>query len=164
MNTTCRICHQLTLEQRADVEARVLRSEPYAGIERDYPGITRYVVYKHMKHAGNPKNEADVQAIRLTKEITAEKLRNFDYQHFIVELRDRLACVALHSQDLLETWMQDVEDEVKSPEELNQIVTAQQKIFANLDTVSGIKKLINIDAAMSLIMAEGYKISIEDEK
>lgn len=162
--TQCRICYDLTLEQRADVEARALRGEPYAGIERDYPGITRFVVYKHLKHAGNPEREEKVAVDRLCKEVLIDRIDNFDYKNLTIELRDRLSCVLLQSQELIDEYMDDVQQEVRSPDDLNAVITAQRNLLANLDTISGIKKLISIDAAMGLLYAEGYKISSGDEK
>lgn len=161
MDTTCRICHKLTLDQRADIEQRVVAGDSYMGIERDYPGITRYVIYKHMKHAADPKHEADIQGQRLAREMLAEKLKNFDYQPVVSQLRERLACVLIQSQEIVEDVIQDVQLEVKTPDDLVAVLYAQQKILANLDTITGLKKLVNIDAAFSLLLTEGYTISTD---
>jgi hypothetical protein len=156
-NYRCRICY-LSIEQREDIESRIVNGDTYSSIQKDYPTISRFVCYRHLKHLNQPEREELVALDRLSKEALTASLETFDYKNLTNELRDRLSCVLLQSMELVEEYTDDVQDQVRSPDDLNSVVTAQRNLLANLDSISGLRKLISLDAAMGLLYAEGYNI------
>lgn len=157
-NYRCRLCYDLTLEEREDVETRIMSGDTYASINRDYPTISRFVCYRHLKHLGQPEREEIVALDRLSKEALTASLETFDYKNLTQELRDRISCVLLQSMELVEEITQDVQDQVRGTSDLNDVITAQRNLIANLDSLTGLRKLISLDAAMGLVYAEGYTI------
>lgn len=158
-NMCCRVCLELTLEERANIDTRLLSGERYKSIVEDYPQLNRYVLSNHLRHMGNPESECNVAALRLARENAQLRMQDFNCESFIVELRERLKRVIFQSQELVEEYLEDTLDNERAVDELNSAISAQQKLLHNLDTVSGIKSLINLNAAFAAVTKEGYTIS-----
>lgn len=162
MNTKCKICLDFTLEERADVEQRLINGEKYPNIIKDYPTLTAFTLRRHKAHSGEPKNERDVAAQRLLREQARAKLSDFDCEALIVGMRERLSVLIEESLDMIETCSEDVYNNERPASDLLDSITALQKLEACLENVSGIKSTFDINFAIAKVLREGYKVSVAD--
>ena len=103
-NRRCKICLEMSLEDRADIDKRLIDGEKYRTITEDYPEISRYTLQYHRTHMGNPQSEADVMAIRLSREQALARMNAYNPVEFINLLRERLEGVISESQTIVEEF------------------------------------------------------------
>ncbi len=158
MNTRCRVCLHTELEDRKDIDSRLVYGESYASILKDYPHLNRYVLLHHKKHMADPKNEADVAAQLMARQIAKARMADFNVEQFICDLRERLKFSINQSQCLIEEFTEDVQDGTRSISDLNDVIAAQQKLLSNLDNIAAIKILTSDEAAYTKVLKDGNTI------
>lgn len=161
-NRRCKICLEMSLEDRADIDKRLIDGEKYRTITEDYPEISRYTLQYHRTHMGNPQSEADVMAIRLSREQALARMNAYNPVEFINLLRERLEGVISESQTIVEEFAADVLAGERPIEDLNTALAVTAKLSAQIQTYGGIRNVIDINTAMNKVLSEGY--SIVDKK
>lgn len=98
MNVKCKVCLELELDQRTDVDDRLMEGESFSLILKDYPMLSRQSLSRHLKHMGNLTNESAIAAQRLVREQARARMADFSCESFVVALRHRLITVIEDSE------------------------------------------------------------------
>lgn len=154
-NTKCLVCHQLTLEQRTDVDERLVEGETFTSILKDYPQLSRHSLARHLKHMGNPTNEAFVAAMRLNRELAKARMEDFAFEPFVVAMRQRLINAVEEGMDIIEVSASAVKDGSMSKKDWQEAVNGHAKLMETLYKISA----IDLNSALARVMGEGYKVT-----
>lgn len=159
MNTRCKICFDLQMSERLDIEKRLTSGERNKTILDDYPHINRWNLKNHIKHIANPQNDMDIEKFKVARALARVRLKDWDCEAFIVDLRERLQYTYLEAQERVENYGIEVDEGLRPISDLNDAVAISHRLFMSLDYVGGIKQMVNLDAAFGTLLKEGYKIS-----
>lgn len=161
MNTKCAICLKLDLEARKLIDEALLKGLPYKDIQEHFPEISHITLSRHKRHMGIPQNEIDVSAQRLVREHAQSLMYNYNPEEFIFNIRDRLEGLIQDSITIAEDYTAQVLDKknVKFHEALRKDSIASLKnLISSLESVSGLKQLIDLNAAFKTITTHGYEV------
>lgn len=113
---------------------------------------------------GDLKNETEVAAQLLSREIAKAKMADFNVEQFICDMRQRLKLSVNKAQCLVEEYLEDVQEGYRSGDDLTPIINAHQKLLASLESLGAIKMLVDEKAAYNKVFSDGYTISNPVEK
>lgn len=155
----------MSLDDRKIVDKMILDDKESGEIIKLYPELQKTSISRHRMHMGTKDNELTVAAHRLANDNARALMTAYNPEAFIVSVRERLEAMTEDSLTIAESYNYQILDnhldleELKALEELRKSAFSNVKnILAALNTVSGLKQLIDLNQAFRTITTEGYEV------
>lgn len=160
-NNKCIICYRTTIADLQAINNMLAAGYRQYEVIKAFPhlSITTSQMSGHAGHYGDPANTERVLNRKLLEAMNQKNYKEFNLEGLIERTKARIAAALDKTMSVVETHADDAENGLIQAKELVDAWKALNLATDSLDSYTGLKQHISIDAAVNTLTKEGYKIA-----